>query len=82
MDNCSSHITSHVITLLTEGQVRFTTFASLPTQTFQLFDVTFFGVLKWHRRCELPFEDGKVAAEFLMKVYHGLKQGMMESKTR
>jgi hypothetical protein len=61
MDNCSSHIDSDVIGLLTEGRVRVTIFALHTIQIFQVFDVTFSGALKRHPRYELAFGDEKTA---------------------
>jgi hypothetical protein len=40
--------------------------------------VTLFGVLKRHPRYELPFEDEKATAEFIMKAYHNYKQRMVK----
>jgi hypothetical protein len=72
--NWSSHITSDLIGLLTDGRVRIITFAPHATQIFQVFDVTFFAVFKRHPRCELASGDDEVTGKFLMKVYHGFKQ--------
>jgi hypothetical protein len=77
--NWSSHIKSDMIGLLTSGQVRVITVAPRTTQIFQVFDVTFVGVLKRHPRHELPFGDEEVTVKFLMKVYHGFKQRTVDS---
>jgi hypothetical protein len=55
------------------------TFAPYTTQIFQVLDVTLFGVLKRRLGYKLPFEDQKETVEFIMKVYHDLKQTMVES---
>jgi hypothetical protein len=48
------------------------------TQIFQVLDVTLFGVLKQHSKYELLFGDEKATGQFMMKVYHGFKQTMVE----
>jgi hypothetical protein len=79
MDNCPSHVTDDIIVLLTEVRVRVITFAPDTTQTFQVPDVTLFGVLKSHPRYELPFGDEKARVKFIMRVSHDFKQTMAES---
>jgi hypothetical protein len=59
MDNLSSHITSGMIGLLTEGRLRITTFAPHTTQIFQVFDMALVVALKKHPRYELPFTGEK-----------------------
>jgi hypothetical protein len=77
-DTGPSHVTDDVIRLLTEARVRVITFAPQANQIFQVLDATLVGVLKRQSRSELPFEDEKETLEFTMKVYHDLKQTMME----
>jgi hypothetical protein len=74
MDNCSSHIRNDVIYLVIKERVRVTAFAPRITQFFQVFDLTFFDVLKRHPRYELSFGDEEVTVKFRMKVYHDFKQ--------
>jgi hypothetical protein len=78
MENYSSHIDNDVIDLLTETQMRLITFAPYTIQIFQVFDMTLFGVLKWHPRYELTFRDEKVTVKFIMNVFHDFKQTMVE----
>jgi hypothetical protein len=78
MDNCQSHLTDDVIGPLTEARVRVATFAPHTTQTFQVLDVTLFGVLKRRPRSQLPFEDEKETVGFIMKVYRDFKQTMVK----
>jgi hypothetical protein len=59
MDNCPSHVTDDLIGLLTEARVRVITFARHTRQTFQILDVTLFGVLKRRLEYKSPFEDEK-----------------------
>jgi hypothetical protein len=82
MDNCPSHMSDDVISLLTEARVPVTTLAPNTTQIFQVLDVALFGVLKPRPRYQLPFEDEKEIVEFIMKVYHDFKQTMVESNIR
>jgi hypothetical protein len=78
MDNSLSYVTDDIIGLLTPAGVRVITFAPHTTQTFQVLDVTLFGVLKRRLGYELPFEDEKETVSFIMKVYHDFKQTMVE----
>jgi hypothetical protein len=78
MDNCPSHVTDHIIGLLTETRVRVISLAPRTTQSFQISDVTFFGPLKRGMAYELPFEDEKETDKFIMKVYRDFKKIMME----
>jgi hypothetical protein len=78
MDSCPSHVTHDVIGLLAEAPVRIITFAPHTTQIFQVLDLTLFGVLKRRLGYELPFEDEKETVKFIMKVYHGFNQTMVE----
>jgi hypothetical protein len=78
MDNWSSHMTSDVVGLPTEVRVRIITFAPCTTHIFQIFDVILSNVLKQYLRCELAFEDEEMTIKFLMKVYHGFKQIMVD----
>jgi hypothetical protein len=81
MDNCPGHVTDDIIGLLTEARVRVITFAPHITQIFQALDVTLFGVLKRHLGSKFPFEDEKETVKFIMKVYHDLKQTIVELNT-
>jgi hypothetical protein len=54
------------------------TFAPHTNQIFQVLDVTLFGVLKQRLGYKLPFEDEKETVRFILKVYHGFKQTMVE----
>jgi hypothetical protein len=78
MDNCSSHVTSDLIGLLTQARLRVIISAPYPTQVFEVLDLTFFGVLKRHPRDKLPFEDDKATRKFILKVYHDFKQARVE----
>jgi hypothetical protein len=49
------------------------------TQTFQVFNVILFDVLKRHRRYELPFGEEEVTVKLSMKVYLDLKRAMAEA---
>jgi hypothetical protein len=67
-----------VIALLTEARVRVITFAHT-TQIFQVLDVTLFGAFKRRPRYELPFEDEKATAKFIVQVYYDFTQIMVEA---
>jgi hypothetical protein len=57
MDGCSAHVSDDVISIPTEGRVRFITFAPHTTQVFQILDLTLFGIPKRCSRYELSFND-------------------------
>jgi hypothetical protein len=78
MDNCPSHLTDEIISLLTDARVRVITFAPHTSQIFQVLDVTLFRVLKRRLGYELPFEDEKESVKFIVTVYHNFKQTMVE----
>jgi hypothetical protein len=59
--------------------VRVITFVPYPTQIFQVLDLRQFGVRKRRSRYELPFENDSATVEFMMKVYHDLKQTIVPS---
>jgi hypothetical protein len=59
MDNCPSVFADDRISLLTEARVPVITLTPHTTQTFQVLDVTIFGVLKRPPRYQLPSEDEK-----------------------
>jgi hypothetical protein len=80
MDNPSSPITSDMIGLLTEPGARVITFALHTSQTFQVFEMTLFGVLKVHPKYELPFGDQQVTVKFLMKVQSVTKGGKVVNR--
>jgi hypothetical protein len=78
MEHWSGQLTNDVINLLTEARVRVITVAPYTAQIFQVLDVTLFGVLKRHTRCELPFGDEKATVKVIIKPYHDFKQTMVE----
>jgi hypothetical protein len=77
MDTSSVHLTDHVIRLLTEARVRVITFTPHTSQIFQIPDLTLFGLLKRRPRYELPFENDKSTAKFILRVYHDFRQTMV-----
>lgn len=69
MDNCPSHLTSEVITLLTTARVRVVTFAPHTTHIFQLLDLTLFGAFKRVGQYQLPFDDITTTSRFIYRLY-------------
>jgi hypothetical protein len=71
------HITSDVITLLTETGVYVIIFILYTyiylTQIFQILDISVFGVLKECTRDEMSFEEETATVKSIMKVYHDIK---------
>jgi hypothetical protein len=78
MDKCPSHVIDDIIAVLTDTRVRVITFAPHPTQSFQVLDVTLFGVLKRRLGYKFPFEDEKETVKLIMKVYRDFKETMVE----
>jgi hypothetical protein len=81
MDSESSQITSDLMSLVIEARVLVILFAPRTTQVFQVVGMSFFGPLKRQPRSKLPFEDKKMTAKFILKVYHDFKQIIVESNT-
>jgi hypothetical protein len=73
----STHLTDHVIRLLTDARVRVIAFAPQITQIFQVLDVTLFSVLETCPKYELPFENHNPTVRFIIKAYHDFKQTIM-----
>jgi hypothetical protein len=82
MDNCSSHASDHVISLLTAARVCIITFAPHAAQIFQILDLILFGVLKRRTGYAGPFGRDKATAKFIMRVYHDFGQTMIQSNIR
>jgi hypothetical protein len=78
MDNCSPHLTSVVIDLLSEARVRIVTFAPDTTQIFQALDLSLFGVLKRRGQYQLPFGDDAGSAPFIKKIYRDFRSSMTD----
>jgi hypothetical protein len=72
------HVTDDVTHLLTEARVHVITFAPHTSQIFPVLAVALFRVLERRPRYGLPFEDEKETVKFIIKVYHDLKQAIME----
>jgi hypothetical protein len=65
-----------VIRIFTEARVGVITFAPHTPKLFQVFVLTFFGVLKGCPRYELLFDDGNATATVITKVYHDFTHTM------
>jgi hypothetical protein len=78
MDNRPSHVTDDIIGLLTEARVRIITFAPYTTQIFQVLDMILFGCSQRASEIRIALGDEKVAAKWIMKVYHNVKQALVE----
>jgi hypothetical protein len=78
MDNCPSHVTDVILTLLRDAKVRVITWPPHTTQIFQQLDISLFGVLKQRGQYKLPFDDDQSTADFLFRRYRTFKQTMVE----
>lgn len=82
MDNCSLHMGEDVIRVLSEHQVKVITFPPHTTNIFQMLDLSLFGVLKRKMHYKLPLGDDDSVTEFLRKIFHILKQTVVEDNVR
>jgi hypothetical protein len=79
MDNCPSHVTDVILTLLRDAKVRVITWPPHTTQIFQQLDISLFGVLKQRGQYKLPFDDDQSTSDFLFRTYRTFKQTMVEA---
>jgi hypothetical protein len=70
MDDCSAHVNTDVIPILTEARVRIIIFAPHTSQVFQVLDLTLFRVLKRCPKYELTFDDDNAMVKVITKVSH------------
>jgi hypothetical protein len=82
MDNCSVHVSADVISVLTEHRVKVITWPPHTTHIFQVLDLSLFGVFKRKMSYKLPFEDEDGTAGFLKRIFHNLKQTLVETNIR
>jgi hypothetical protein len=68
MDNCQCHVTSEVMTLLTQPKVRVITFALPITNIFQMLDFTLFKVFKRVGKYNLPFDNLNSTSHFISNL--------------
>jgi hypothetical protein len=78
IENCSLHMADEVVALLTSLRVRIITFAPHTTHIFQNLDVVLFCMMKKHDTGLKDLDETLPAAAFLIRVYHDLKQTMIE----
>jgi hypothetical protein len=78
MDNCSPHLTTVVIDLLSEVRVWIVTFAPNATQLFEALDLTLVGVLKRRGQYQLPFVNDAASARFIKKGYRDFRLTMTD----
>jgi hypothetical protein len=78
MDNCSPHMSDDVVAVLPRLRVTIITFATYTTHIFQVLHVVLFGALKKHAIGLETSDEEQPAAAFLLKVYHEVKQIVIE----
>jgi hypothetical protein len=78
MDNCSPHVSDEIVAVLTNARLRVITFAPHTTHIFQMLDVMLCDALKKRASgLEMWNEESGIVA-FITKLYHDLKQIMVE----
>jgi hypothetical protein len=78
MDDCSPHMSNHVVRVLTRIRVRIITFTTHTSHIFQMLDVVLFSALKKHVTGLETLNEEQSAAAFLPKVHHDFKQIMIK----
>ena len=82
MDNCSIHTRPSVLLHLKEHNVKVITFPPHTTQIFQVLDLSLFGVLKRKTQYKLPLSNDNSTVKFIQKIFHSLKQTLIEDNVR
>jgi hypothetical protein len=80
IDNCSPHMCDDIIAVLVNAHVKVITFASHKTHVFQMLDVMPFGALEKHTIGLEILNEKSGTIAFIRKLYHDLKQTMVELK--
>jgi hypothetical protein len=78
MNNCSSHTSDDIITIVTRKRVKMFTFAPHTTHIFQMLDVVLFWALKKYATGRTMLDEEQMTVAFIIKVYHDFKQMMIE----
>jgi hypothetical protein len=82
MDNCSVHVRSDILQILADHHVKVITFPPHTTHIFQSLDLSLFGTFKKKMNYKLPLESDETAAGFIKRIFHTMKQTLVEDNVR
>jgi hypothetical protein len=82
MDNCFIHVQPETLQMIADYQVKVITFPPHTTQIFQSLDLSLFGNFQKKMIYTLPFESDETTAEFIMRIFHMMKQTLVEDNVR
>jgi hypothetical protein len=82
MANWSIHTRPGIVTTMRKYSVTGITFPPHKTQIFQILDLNSFGVSKRRMQDKLPFGSANRTVRFIQKVFHSLKQSLVEDNVR
>jgi hypothetical protein len=79
MDNCFSHLTEHILGLLSPHKIKILTFPPHSSGTFQMLDLVFFGVFK---KCLAKDGSIPVMADHAMRMFKACEAARASSAVR
>lgn len=82
MDNCSIHVKVAILQKLADHDVKVITFPPHTSHIFQSLDLSLFGNFKKKMNYTLPMETDEKAAEFIQRIFHLMKQTLVEDNVR
>jgi hypothetical protein len=82
MDNCSIHVRSETLQMLADHQVKVITFPPHTSHIFQSLDLSLFGNFKRKMNYRLPLDSDETAAGFIKRIFHIMKQTLVEDNVR
>jgi hypothetical protein len=82
MDNCCIHVRSDTLQALANHRVKVITFPPHTSHIFQSLDVSLFGNFKRRMNDRLPLETDETTAGFIRRIFHMMKQTLVETNVR
>jgi hypothetical protein len=82
MDNCSVYVQGDTLEMLTDHQIKVLTFPPRTTHAFRSLDLSLFGNFKKKMNCMLPLETDETTEGFIKRIFHMVKQTLVEDSVR
>jgi hypothetical protein len=82
MDNCSIHLQADTLQTLAGHQVKVITFPPHTIHIFQCLDLSLFRNFKKKMNYKLPPESDEHTEGFIKRIFHLMKQTLMEDNVR
>jgi hypothetical protein len=82
MDNCSIHVQAKTLPTLAGHRVKVITFLPHTTHIFQCLDLSLFGNFEQKKNCEVSLENDEHTAGFIKRIFHLMKQTLVEDNVR